>query len=671
MPEEVTRLRVFVASPGDVLDERERLRLVVDELNRILADSLGRSLELLDWRDVVPSMGRPEDVILDQLKLDAWDIFVGILWTRFGSPTGGIHPETGAPFLSGTEEEFTLAYHSWQKTKRPRILFYRCMRSPQLDKLDASQFQRVQQFFVQFEAEGEHPGLYQPYKTLEEFERRVRNDLMRLILSYGEQLPDERQTMLKTQISRLERQPLHVPFANREDEIELILSSSAPSYYLLDAPAGYGKTELMAELKRRLREQGWVCACAPVSDHSSLLDVANTLAQELGIPLRLDPDTRQLGENLASALNRQRRENITQQGVALLIDLSKGPSFPIGDLLDEFIPGIQTGLRILEFFATKYNRFRAVIAGRFLASREEVVSATLPLKVLKLTPFDYDVVRDTAGNYLVGHSESSIGQISAHVTHLTGGHPGCMARMLEMYRESGLSPDGFLTSYAEDIQSVVLREVENIRNDIRPELRRTLDDLSVFRYLDYGLLRRLISGDAPLIQGYESEYDLADKLTGTYLLDWKGRLLRDDTTRRLLAIRLRQEVGMEAFSARCRQAQALCADHLREPTIQMPEMWAIEFMYQFLQQYAEIIQTPQGRQEIRQSFFGETVPNALRLLVSNRNAKVEQNALKRALDTDWEFRFTVNYFLRQDEYGDEPYRELQRRIDEFLDDLRG
>jgi hypothetical protein len=216
-----------------------------------------------------------------------------------------------------------------------------------------------------------------------------------------------------------------------------------------------------------------------------------------------------------------------------------------------------------------------------------------------------------------------------------------------------------------------LREVENIRNDIRLELRKTLDDLSVFRYLDYGLLQRLISGDTPLIQGYASEYELADKLTGTYLLDWKGRLLRDDTTRRLLAIRLRQEVGTEAFSARCRQAQTLCADHLREPTIQMPEMWAIEFMFQALQQYAGAIQTHQTRAEIRQGFFGEAVQEALQLLVDSRDARVEQSALKRALETDWEFRFTVNYFLRQDQYDDKPYRELQRRIDDFLDGLRG
>jgi hypothetical protein len=89
-------------------------------------------------------------------------------------------------------------------------------------------------------------------------------------------------------------------------------------------------------------------------------------------------------------------------------------------------------------------------------------------------------------------------------------------------------------------------------------------------------------------------------------------------------------------------------------------------MFQALQQHVGTIQTCQRRKEICQSFFGESVPEALQLLVNSRDAQMEVSALKRALETDWEFCFTANYFLRQDQYDDEPYRELQRRIDEFL-----
>jgi hypothetical protein len=673
MREEVTRLRIFVASPGDVKVERDHVSKVINDLNKgVMANKLKLFLQMLDWRNLPPEMGRPQQVILDQLPLETWDIFIGILWSHFGTPPGAIHPETGEPYLSGTHEEFNSAYRLWKKNQeeekdRPRILIYRCKRSIPADS-DPNQLKLVQDFFAGFEVAGTHPGLYQTYETNDDFARRLRNDLEQVLYEFSEEklakMPEEEQKALRVE-AELERDPLHLPFANREYEMDVILSPFAPAYFVLDAPAGYGKTTLLKELKRRFKE-GWVCAYGCAEEHSSLLSLANALAQELSISLTIDSNARLLGANLARAIKQQKEDVIAQEGLVLLIDLGKRPSLEMKDLLEEFIPGVQDNLRDLKFFAIKHNRFRVIIAGRSLAGRKEIISASLLMKVLKLTPFDYEVVRDAARDYLPARAEDSIRQIAAHVTHITGGHPGCMARILKMYRESGFSPDDFLTSYADDIRDIVLREVEDVRNDIRSELRSTLDNLCIFRHFDYGMLRRLISGDAPLIRGYTSEYDLADELTGTYLLHWKGRLLRDDTTRRLLAIRLRQEVGTKEFSSRCRQAQAICAEYLEDPTIQMPEMWAIEFIFQFLQQYAGAIQTLQRRGEIRQDFFGEAVPKALQLLVKNRDARVEQNALERALETDWEFRFMVNYFLRQDEYSDEPYREFQRRMDDFL-----
>ena len=66
------KLRIFVACPGDVMKERDRVDLVVREFNQSggIADDLGLTLEVLDWRGhVFPSLGRPEEVILDQLSV--------------------------------------------------------------------------------------------------------------------------------------------------------------------------------------------------------------------------------------------------------------------------------------------------------------------------------------------------------------------------------------------------------------------------------------------------------------------------------------------------------------------------------------------------------------------------------------------------------------------------
>jgi hypothetical protein len=72
------KLRIFAASPSDVANERARLAAVVEDL-KALAEYVGVTLELVDWRQVVPDLGRAEQVIFDQLKPDTWDLFIGIL----------------------------------------------------------------------------------------------------------------------------------------------------------------------------------------------------------------------------------------------------------------------------------------------------------------------------------------------------------------------------------------------------------------------------------------------------------------------------------------------------------------------------------------------------------------------------------------------------------------
>src|SRR5215207_6022546 len=91
------RLRLFVASPGDVSSERDHVGTVAAELNRGTAADAGFVLEVVRWETHArPDIGRPQQLILDQIG--QVDIFVGIMWRRFGTPTGVAS--------SGTEEEF-------------------------------------------------------------------------------------------------------------------------------------------------------------------------------------------------------------------------------------------------------------------------------------------------------------------------------------------------------------------------------------------------------------------------------------------------------------------------------------------------------------------------------------------------------------------------------------
>jgi hypothetical protein len=111
--------RIFAASPGDVQAERETLARVVNEVNQTHGAPLGYRLEVVRWEtDVFPGGGRPQQVINDQIG--SYNIFVGIMWRRFGTPTGG--------WGSGTEEEFRIAYRAWEQNKSIGLMFYFCQK---------------------------------------------------------------------------------------------------------------------------------------------------------------------------------------------------------------------------------------------------------------------------------------------------------------------------------------------------------------------------------------------------------------------------------------------------------------------------------------------------------------------------------------------------------------
>lgn len=178
-------LRLFVSSPSDVADARASVDDVVRDLNNIWGVQDGIYIQPLDWQNhVTPWMGKkPQPNIFDQLPLNTWDLMVGILWSRFGTPTGSTDPNTGAAFQSGTEEEFTLAYNSLIATGRPRILFYRCMK-PVSPDVDTAQLRKVQDFFKKIEKGRRFTGMYARYNTPDEFRQMLRQHLERALRDF-------------------------------------------------------------------------------------------------------------------------------------------------------------------------------------------------------------------------------------------------------------------------------------------------------------------------------------------------------------------------------------------------------------------------------------------------------------------------------------------------------
>lgn len=464
-----------------------------------------------------------------------------------------------------------------------------------------------------------------------------------------------------------------VPFANREDEIREILSPSAPAYYLVDAPDGYGKSVLLKQLQRRFEEREWRTAYVALSNQDTVADLSLNLASHFKLFLLPEPiEGASWGYRLGGLLLPEWNKNKTsKKGLLFLIDLADNPSAAfIRELLEDFIPSVENSLRNLASFRHKEHQFRVVLAGSYLAGRPE--AKLLPLRVLRLFPFDYQEVQNSTRDYLTNYDEHIIRQLSAHLFYFTGGHPGCMGHILDMYKKLGLTPERLLSaSLSQEIWQHVLIVAQEISNSVQKQyenIYEEIDKLTIFRYVDYAILNRMAQNVH--MTSIEDGYDLADELTGTYLFDWEGRFLQNNITRRILTILLRKQRPDE-FNWRCKEARSMCAERLDNFNVQVPEKWTIEYLFQSLQQHANVIQDARARQVIRQEFLDKDLPNALQKFISGRQiqpkrSREEQKILKQTIKKDTEFCFTLKYYLREDQYSEKPYTILQQKIDEFF-----
>jgi len=83
LQESLKLVRVFLASPGDLKDERLAARDAADEINRLIAKPAGYQIELLGWEETVSSLGRPQALI--NKELETCELFIGVMWKRWGT----------------------------------------------------------------------------------------------------------------------------------------------------------------------------------------------------------------------------------------------------------------------------------------------------------------------------------------------------------------------------------------------------------------------------------------------------------------------------------------------------------------------------------------------------------------------------------------------------------
>src|SRR5688572_11748681 len=112
-------IRVFIASPGDLVVERRAFKEVIDELNDGFGDRGKRYIFVpLGWEDALAVAG-PRSQSVVNADVDRADVFVLVMHRRWGRET----PDA-KPYSSYTEEEFHRAFDRWRNTKAPTIFVF-------------------------------------------------------------------------------------------------------------------------------------------------------------------------------------------------------------------------------------------------------------------------------------------------------------------------------------------------------------------------------------------------------------------------------------------------------------------------------------------------------------------------------------------------------------------
>ncbi|WP_227769592.1 DUF4062 domain-containing protein [Hymenobacter sp. 15J16-1T3B] len=140
MAKSLTHISIFLASPSDLQQERKAVAETVIELNGVLRTTMNVCLDLLTWEThSFPSVGEDaQDVINKQIGED-YDIFLGLMWSRFGSVTG----RAG----SGTEEEFNRAYDNHLKSSgKTKVMMYFGSKPIVFEDIDVDQIVKIKEF---------------------------------------------------------------------------------------------------------------------------------------------------------------------------------------------------------------------------------------------------------------------------------------------------------------------------------------------------------------------------------------------------------------------------------------------------------------------------------------------------------------------------------------------
>ena len=236
-------LRLFISSPGDVLEERAIANRVIERLQSEYIGKIVLEPVLWEHEPLVATSTFQSQII----KPSDTDIVVAILWSRLGTklPKEFVRAD-GSRFESGTEFEFEEAIEGFRKNGKPDLLVYRKTATPSvrlddekelLDRL--YQKKKLDEFVDNWfhdKAEGTLVAAFHAFEAPSDFENLLENHLHRLI---DRQIPGSLSSTTEARAVWKKGSPFR----------------GLEAFHFEHAPVFFGRTRAVSDILQALRNQ--------------------------------------------------------------------------------------------------------------------------------------------------------------------------------------------------------------------------------------------------------------------------------------------------------------------------------------------------------------------------------------------------------------------------------
>jgi hypothetical protein len=345
-----------------------------------------------------------------------------------------------------------------------------------------------------------------------------------------------------------------IEFANRTYELDEICRPGGKRVVLVDAPAGYGKSYLLREVKGTYEKRGnWLVVLVDLKSKSDMSSdrvhvasaaIANEIAKQAGE--KAIATSHMTEDAIIAAINDLLQPRAEQ--ILLLFDGIEVLSNSVSGWLRDMISRLDGTLQIAG------SELRLVLAGRY--AKDWSRKAWFNLRRLELSPFDLEIIRsivDSAlkrGQLADRNDPAFIYALATHTQWISGGHPKAICgivseiekltavpvpleyffvhRVCEASGHSGTMFD----LYVEPI-------IQEIVEPLPEAVREALETIGVFRKFNPDILDILINTGE--VAGFDRGWNLLEELMKTHLVNTPNLanpMYSDEIVRRMLAIRM-------------------------------------------------------------------------------------------------------------------------------------